>query len=79
MNRLVSQSVCFGFFMVILASVSLASAEWKEKVLYSFRGDLLLQLLHEHNSLILVVADHRVRSANKSRLVERRRDRSPNG
>src|SRR3984957_15656583 len=28
----------FGLFMVILASVSPASAEWKEKVLYSFQG-----------------------------------------
>jgi uncharacterized repeat protein (TIGR03803 family) len=28
----------FGLFMVILASVSLASAEWKEKVPYSFKG-----------------------------------------
>jgi len=28
----------FGLLMVILASVSLASAEWRQKVLYSFRG-----------------------------------------
>jgi hypothetical protein len=28
----------FGLFMVILASVSPVSAEWKEKVLYSFKG-----------------------------------------